>query len=116
VGHGIRHQIVNASLLRYIYVMYAGKVVEKGLVKQVLYNPQHPYTRLLLRAVPNPLKKIKKLEYIPGAVPLLTNPPPSCRFHPRYPFVMDICGRQEPQMIEVEKDHCASCWLHIKKQ
>ncbi|MCC6055886.1 MAG: ABC transporter ATP-binding protein [Desulfurococcaceae archaeon] len=104
-----------AEMADRVYVMYAGKVVEEGLVEQVFYNPQHPYTKLLLRAVPNPLKKIEKLEYIPGTVPLLTNPPPGCRFHPRCPFVMDICRKEEPQLVGVEKGHGVACWLVTKK-
>ena len=104
-----------AEMADRVYVMYAGKVVEEGLVEQVFYNPQHPYTKLLLRAVPNPLKKIEKLEYIPGTVPLLTNPPHGCRFHPRCPFVMDICRKEEPQLVGVEKGHGVACWLVTKK-
>jgi peptide/nickel transport system ATP-binding protein len=112
----ITHNLgIVADMAERVYVMYAGKIVEEGIVDQIFYNPLHPYTRMLLRAVPNPLKKIEKLEYIPGTVPALINPPPGCRFHPRCPFAMDICRREEPPMVEVEKGHYVACWLYAKR-
>jgi len=98
-----------------VYIMYAGKIVEDGLVDQIFYNPQHPYTKFLLRSVPNPLKKIEKLESIPGTVPSLINPPPGCRFAPRCPFAIEKCSSEEPPNVEIERDHYASCWLLVKK-
>jgi peptide/nickel transport system ATP-binding protein len=112
----ITHNLgIVADMAERVYVMYAGKIVEEGIVDQIFYNPLHPYTRMLLRAVPNPLKKIEKLEYIPGTVPALINPPPGCRFHPRCPFAMDICRREEPPLVEVEKGHFVACWLYAKR-
>jgi oligopeptide/dipeptide ABC transporter ATP-binding protein len=70
---------------------------------------------MLLKSIPNPLRKIEKLEPIPGFVPSLINPPRVCRFHPRCPFAMDICKEKEPQLIEIEKDHYVACWLYEKK-
>ncbi|MEM4561940.1 MAG: ABC transporter ATP-binding protein, partial [Desulfurococcaceae archaeon] len=112
----ITHNLgVVAEIADRAYVMYAGKIVEEGRVEQLFYNPQHPYTKLLLRSVPNPLKKIEKLESIPGVVPSLINPPPGCRFHPRCPYAMEICGKQEPPMFNVEEQHRAACWLLDKR-
>ena len=112
----ITHNLgIVADMAERVYVMYAGKIVEESTVDQIFYNPLHPYTRMLLRAVPNPLKKIEKLEYIPGTVPALINPPPGCRFHPRCPFAMDVCRKEEPPMIEVEPGHYVACWLYAKK-
>lgn len=94
-----------------VYVMYAGKIVEEGPVEQVFYDPLHPYTKLLLRAVPNPTKRIEKLESIPGTVPSLVKPPPGCRFHPRCPYAMEICSKEEPSMTPSSSQHRAACWL-----
>ncbi|MEM0044150.1 MAG: ABC transporter ATP-binding protein [Sulfolobales archaeon] len=98
-----------------VYVMYAGKIAEHGGVYDIFEKPSHPYTQMLLRAVPNPMRKITKLESIPGTIPTLVNPPRGCRFHPRCPFAMDVCRREEPPLVEVEKGHFASCWLHVKR-
>jgi len=112
----ITHNLgIVAETAHRVYIMYAGKIVEEGPVDQIFYNPLHPYTKLLLRAVPNPLKRIEKLESIPGTVPSLINPPPGCRFHPRCPFAMDVCRREEPPVVEVEKGHKAACWLYAKR-
>jgi len=112
----IAHNLgVVAEVAERVYVMYAGKIVEEGYVENIFENPLHPYTQLLLKAVPNPLKAIEKLQSIPGTVPSLINPPPGCRFHPRCPFAMDICRREEPPMIEVVSGHRAACWLYVKR-
>jgi peptide/nickel transport system ATP-binding protein len=116
----ISHDI---AVIRYvsnrIAVMYLGKIVEIGPADKVFESPMHPYTQFLFSALPIPdpkLAKSKKKLLIPGEPPSPINPPPGCKFHPRCPHAVDICRRQEPQMIEVERDHYASCWLHIKKQ
>ena len=112
----ITHNLgVVAEVADRVYVMYAGKVVEEGSVEQVFYNPQHPYTKMLLRSVPDPTKKIEKLETIPGVVPSLINPPPSCRFHPRCPFATSKCAIAEPPFFDVENGHRAACWLLEKR-
>ncbi len=105
---------VVAEMCDRVAVMYAGKIVEIGTVHQIFKNPQHPYTKGLLRAVPNPLVKIEKLESIPGTVPNLIFPPPGCRFHPRCPHRFDPCDKKEPPLIEVEEEHKVACWLHVK--
>lgn len=112
----ITHNLgIVAEMANRVYVMYAGKIVEEGTTEQIFYNPQHPYTKLLLRAVPDPTKRVEKLESIPGVVPSLINPPPGCRFHPRCPFTIEECKKQEPPFIEVEKDRYIYCWLYVKK-
>jgi len=105
---------VVAEMCDRVAVMYAGKIVEIGTVHQIFKNPMHPYTKGLLRAVPNPLVKIEKLESIPGTVPNLIFPPPGCRFHPRCPYKFDPCDRKEPPLIEVEEGHKVACWLYVK--
>lgn len=95
--------------------MYAGKVVEFGESEKIYDNPQHPYTQALLRAIPRLGAPRTRLEYIPGVPPDLRSPPPGCRFHPRCPKAMDVCRRDEPPMVEVEKNHYVACWLYAKK-
>jgi len=97
-----------------IAVMYAGKIVEMGLTERVFDNPFHPYTRLLISSLPL-LGEEQHKEGIPGKPPELGNMPPGCRFHPRCPFAMDICRKEEPPMIELEKDRYVSCWLYVKR-
>ncbi|MCC6016592.1 MAG: ABC transporter ATP-binding protein [Desulfurococcaceae archaeon] len=112
----ITHNLgVVAETANRVYVMYAGKIVEEGNCETIFYNSAHPYTQLLLKAVPNPLKKIEKLESIPGTVPSLINPPPGCRFHPRCPFAMDICRKEEPPKIKLDDNHYVFCWLYTKR-
>ncbi|MEM0196582.1 MAG: ABC transporter ATP-binding protein [Sulfolobales archaeon] len=112
----ITHNLgIVAEMSDRIYVMYAGKIVEEGMTEEIFYSPSHPYTSLLLRAVPNPIRKIEKLETIPGTVPSLINPGPGCRFEPRCPYAMDKCVREEPPLMEVNRGHRAACWLLEKR-
>jgi len=101
-----------------IGVMYAGKLVEIGSVDQILYNPLHPYTKALINSVVTPEPEIRKrgITYIPGSPPELINPPPGCRFHPRCPFVKDICKIREPEMIAVEPGHLVACYLYSQEE
>ncbi len=104
-----------AEIADKVAIMYAGKIVEYGTAEQVYLNPQHPYTKALLRSIPRLRGEITKLEWIPGTPPDLLAPPPGCRFAPRCKFKMDICEKEEPPVIEVEPGHFVSCWLHAKK-
>jgi len=111
----ITHDLsVIAEIADKVAIMYAGKVVEWGTSEQIFENPQHPYTRGLISSVPR-LRGKKSLFWIPGQPPDLINPPPGCRFHPRCPYVMERCRREEPPMIEVEPKHYVTCWLYVKK-
>ena len=100
-----------AELADKLAVMYSGKLVEIGTAEQIFFNPLHPYTKKLIAAVPT-LREEKELEWIPGVVPSLINPPPGCRFHPRCSEAMPVCSKEEPAMVEVEKDHFVACHLH----
>ncbi len=94
-----------------VAVMYAGKIAELAPVVELFERPLHPYTQGLLRAVPNPLRRIERLESIPGTIPNLISPPSGCRFHPRCPYAFDSCPKEEPELIEVEPDHYVACLL-----
>ncbi|MCI4435246.1 MAG: ABC transporter ATP-binding protein [Ignisphaera sp.] len=103
-----------AEIADKIAVMYAGKIVELGPSDAIFERPMHPYTQGLIRSIPS-LRQRKTLTWIPGAPPDLRNPPPGCRFHPRCPFAMDVCRREEPPLVEVEPGHYVACWLYAKK-
>jgi len=91
-----------AELCDKVAVMYAGKIVEYGSTNEVYYKPRHPYTYKLLGAMPSVKGKKRRLEFIPGAPPDLLEPPPGCRFHPRCPYAIEICSKEEPTMQEVD--------------
>jgi peptide/nickel transport system ATP-binding protein len=91
-------------------VMYAGNVVEVADVKDLFIKPLHPYTKVLLDAVPK-LSMEGTLKSIEGNVPNLVMPPPGCRFHPRCPHAMEICRKEAPDLIEIEGNHTAACHL-----
>ncbi len=101
-----------------VAVMYAGKIVERTSVNNLMTKPLHPYTRTLLSAVPpvSPEEEevIRKVgvEIKPGEPPSLSNPPPGCRFHPRCPFATEKCSTTEPPCTEVEKGHIVCCHLY----
>jgi len=110
----ITHDLPLASeLADKVIVMYAGKMVEKGTAEQIYLDPKHPYTQKLIASVPI-LRGEKELEYIPGEVPSLIDPPQGCRFHPRCPYAKDICRKEEPPSIEIEKEHSVACWLYAE--
>lgn len=91
-------------------VMYAGDMVEVGEVDQIINNPQHPYTKGLINAIPSAQRK--ELVEIRGSVPDLVNPPSGCRFHPRCDYVRDLCKNGKPKVLQVEKDHIVACFLY----
>ena len=100
---------------RRIFVMYAGKLVEKAKVNDLLANPLHPYTHALLAATSDPdgnnAKTFKDVP--PGEPPSLIAPPPGCRFHPRCPHaIKGLCDVDEPPEFEPEPEHLVSCWLY----
>lgn len=109
----ITHNIgVVAEISDRIAVMYAAKLVELGEVDDVFANPKHPYTQGLLRSVPNIKLDGGELYKMAGAPPDLSHPPAGCRFHPRCPYVMDICRVESPPLEIIEKDQFAACWLY----
>ncbi|MFN2146576.1 MAG: ABC transporter ATP-binding protein [Anaerolineales bacterium] len=110
----ITHNIaLVAELADRIAVMYAGRLVEIGTIYEVFDNPQHPYTRGLLKAVPSiQLDTGETLYKMGGEPPNLTHPPTGCRFHPRCPEAMPICESRAPAFKEVNPGHYVHCWLY----
>ncbi len=109
----ITHNIgVVAEIADRVAVMYAAQMVEVGEVNDVFASPKHPYTQGLLRSVPNIKLDGAELYKMTGTPPNLLHPPSGCRFHPRCPFVMDICQKEDPELKPVEAKHLASCWLY----
>ncbi len=100
-----------------IFVMYAGNLVEKAKVRQVLDNPLHPYTVALLTGTSEPDAKNADSykEIPPGEPPSLVKPPPGCRFHPRCSkAIKGLCEIKEPPDFEPEPGHSVACWLYEK--
>jgi len=103
---------VVAGLCSKIIVMYAGLIVEEGTSTRIFYNPKHPYTWGLLRAVPRIDEKEKeRLTTIKGLPPDLLSPPKGCPFALRCPYAMKICFEERPPYFEVEEGHRVMCWL-----
>jgi oligopeptide/dipeptide ABC transporter ATP-binding protein len=107
----ITHDLgVAAAICHRVAVMYAGRVVESGDVREIFRNPAHPYTRGLLNSIPHLGRKRRRLEAIAGQPPSLVDPPRGCRFAARCPQRMSRCDDYPPQ-FEVSTDHKAACWL-----
>lgn len=105
------------SVVRYlcddVAVMYLGKIVEFCDRREIFGNPLHPYTKALLEAVPipDPTKQRNNTPLV-GNIPSPMNLPTGCRFSTRCPYVMDVCRRTEPDLLEVSKGHFVSCHLY----
>ena len=91
-----------------VAVMYAGEIVEIGDAREVFSEPQHPYTRELLRSTIS--LSTTGLNYIPGAPPNLVDPPTGCRFHPRCPDAMNICATRHPEQRVMPNGTRTQCW------
>lgn len=94
-----------------IGVMYAGKLVDIGTVEQIISDPKHPYTKMLINSVPDLEARRERLEGIPGIPPPLVDLPPGCVFAPRCPFAQDPCGEIEPRRLEVDKQRWVTCHI-----
>ncbi|MGE4551493.1 MAG: ABC transporter ATP-binding protein [Desulfovibrionaceae bacterium] len=111
----ITHDLgVVARMCRRAAVMYAGRIVEQGPVREIFRAPLHPYTRGLLGSLPVPGRR-GGLSPIPGIVPSIYHLPTGCRFHPRCPEAMDICREREPEHLDLGGGRRARCWLHAPR-
>jgi peptide/nickel transport system ATP-binding protein len=115
--HGIAFLFVTHDLAsaRYVaddlLVMYAGQIVERGPVEEVLSSPLHPYTRLLLAAVPDPAKRLHadRIQERKGLASAAVDPPAGCRFVSRCPLAIDVCSNVTPPLVEARPRQSARC-------
>ena len=95
-------------------VMYAGRLVEIGTVRDVIKQPQHPYTAGLMGAIPQAGRKVERLLQIDGAMPRLDSIPDGCAFHPRCGEAMARCRHARPDLAKADNS-LAACWLHAEE-
>lgn len=108
----ITHDLgVVAKVADYVAVMYAGKIVEKGTINEIFYDPRHPYTWGLLSAMPDLDTNDDKLYTIPGSPPNLANKVEGDAFAPRNIYALNIDNRLEPPMFKISDTHYAATWL-----
>ncbi len=114
----ITHNLgIVAHMVERIYVMYLGKIVEEGSVRDIFNHPKHPYTQGLLRSVPRLTGQYKKLESIPGTVPHGFDLPLGCAFHPRCEScIAGVCDAKPPVRAGLGEEHYVSCFLHAGKE
>ncbi|MFX4303303.1 ABC transporter ATP-binding protein [Alicyclobacillus tolerans] len=115
----ITHDLgVVAEMCDRVAVMYAGQIVEQGSVDDIFFNPQHPYTRGLLNAIPKiDAEQKQRLQPIEGNVPPITRMPKGCRFSPRCMHASDRCRAQQPGFFQVDNaEHLSRCWLNEAKE
>ena len=99
-----------AEIADKIGVMYAGEMIEMGDVYEIFKNPIHPYTKLLMQALPRITKNHGRLTTIEGSVPRITEKKEECRFANRCPYAIDKCRNQEPPLVVLENGHSYRCF------
>jgi len=97
-------------------IMYAGKLVESGTVRDIFKRANHPYTQDLIQAFPDIEGSQRLPAYIPGLLPSLVDPPTGCRFHPRCKFAWQRCIDKEPALLPVDEGHWSSCHLNTPER
>ena len=100
-----------AKMCDRVLVMYAGRVVESGSVRDIFNHPSHPYTQALLKSVPTMDDDVERLYSISGQPPALWDLPPGCRFAARCPHADDRCRSEYPPAFRAGQDHTAACWM-----
>jgi len=111
----ITHDLgVIAQIADYVVVMYLGRVMETGPIDDIFHNPQHPYTKALLKSIPTVHSQSRtKLPTIEGSIPHPFNRPSGCPFHPRCSeFIADICNQRLPSLQPVNDKQSVSCFLY----
>ena len=113
----ITHDLgVIAEMADYVVVMYAGRIVEKGLAHEVFLDPRHPYTIGLMESKPVINKTVDRLYSIPGSVPNPVNMPDYCYFRDRCEKCVERCSGKYPPEIHVSDTHIVSCWRYFDDQ
>jgi len=98
-----------------IIVMYAGTIVEEGLVDEVFKNPLHPYTKGLIQSLPEfNIKNNKKIQPIPGNIPSMDNLPSGCYFHPRCALATEVCKIEKPKLEKISHNRKTRCFEFSK--
>ncbi|MDM8554212.1 ABC transporter ATP-binding protein [Desulfococcaceae bacterium HSG7] len=105
---------VIAQVAQRVAVMYSGRLVEIGDVRQVVKHPQHPYARGLMGSIPSLHHQVDQLTQIDGTMPRLTDIPSGCAFHPRCPDCFDLCRDKRPPLKKINDSHIA-CWLYANE-
>jgi len=106
----ITHDVASARYVAdRVLVMYAGHLVEEGPTEEVLQRPKHPYTQLLLSAVPDPRAEMNVVETVAGEPPKVVDPQPGCRFRERCPLAIARCGVETPLLRALGPAHRAAC-------
>jgi oligopeptide/dipeptide ABC transporter ATP-binding protein len=105
---------VVAQVCQQLAVMYAGQIVERGTVEEVLTEPRHPYTLGLVRSAPDVDHPRSALVAIPGSPPSLISPPSGCRFHPRCKFAEEDCKETDPPLRFIDGGRATAC-LHYER-
>ena len=103
---------VVARMCDRVAVMYAGRIVEQGPVREIFNSPSHPYTEALIASVPKLEERVEWLYSIEGQPPLLRDLPPGCRFAPRCSEAREQCLAEYPSIYQVGLGHTADCWRH----
>ena len=101
---------VIARMCDRVAVMYAGRIVETGPVRDVFDNPSHPYTQALIASVPKMARSVERLHTIEGQPPVLSDLPEGCRFEARCPHAEARCRTDYPDLFKLRSGHAASCW------
>ena len=111
----ITHDLgVVAQLCDEVIVMYAGGICEKGTADEIFYNPCHEYTKGLMRSIPTADSSGERLEPISGTPIDLLNMPKGCPFAPRCDAAMKICIREKCDIMRINENHEAACWMNVK--
>lgn len=106
----ITHDLgVVAQVCDKVAIMYAGEIIEMGTLEDIFERPKHPYTHGLFDSIPNLEEDVARLKPIKGLMPDPTDLPKGCKFHPRCPHVVELCGIVEPNAINISKEHQVKC-------
>jgi peptide/nickel transport system ATP-binding protein len=101
---------VHANVADRVMIMYAGRIAEEAPTESIFNAPLHPYTQHLISSLPMIGERSTKAS-LKGTPPNLANPPSGCRFHPRCPYVMDVCRTEVPELVTIKERHRVACHL-----